>query len=76
MSTLELRVTGMTCDHCAHTVETALSAVAGVERASVAYGDGKASVEVQDSVDSAALVCHRGQGLRREVAGTRWQCEY
>ena len=67
MSTLELRVTGMTCDHCAHTVETALSAVAGVERASVAYGDGKASVEVQDSVDSAALVAAieaRGYGAK------------
>ena len=56
MSTHELRVTGMTCDHCARTVETALSGVAGVDRANVSYGDGKASVEVQENVDSAALV--------------------
>jgi len=56
MSTHELRVTGMTCDHCARTLEKALSDVAGVERANVSYGDGKASIDVRDSVDSAALV--------------------
>ena len=56
MSTYELRVTGMTCDHCARTVEKALAGVAGVERSNVSYGDGKASVEVQDAVDGATLV--------------------
>ena len=56
MSTYELRVTGMTCDHCAREVEKALSGVAGVQRSSVSYLDGKASVKVRDTVDSAALV--------------------
>lgn len=56
MSTYELRVTGMTCEHCARTVEEALSGVAGVQRSNVSYGDGKARVEVQDTVESAALV--------------------
>ena len=56
MSTRELRVTGMTCDHCARTVEVALSKLPGVVSSSVSYGDGKARIEVQDSMDSAALV--------------------
>lgn len=56
MSNYELRVTGMTCDHCARTVEEALSGVAGVQCSSVSYLDGKASVKVRDTVDSAALV--------------------
>ncbi len=56
MSTLALRVTGMTCEHCARSVEKVLSGVAGVKRSNVSYADGKASVEVQDSVDSAALL--------------------
>ena len=56
MSTYELRVTGMTCDHCARKVEKALSGVAGVQRSSVSYLDGKASVKVRDTVDSTALV--------------------
>ena len=56
MSTHELRVTGMTCDHCARTVEKALSNVPGVVSSSVSYGEGKARIEVQDSMDGAALV--------------------
>ena len=56
MSTWELRVTGMTCDHCAQTVEKALSKVAGVERSTVSYMHGSARVEGRSTVDSAALV--------------------
>ena len=56
MSTVELRVTGMTCDHCAQTVQKALSEVTGVQRSNVSYVNGRASVEGQRTVDSAALV--------------------
>ena len=56
MRTYDLQVTGMTCDHCAGTVEKVLTGVAGVERSSVSYQDGMANVEAQDTVDSAALV--------------------
>ncbi len=31
MTALELRITGMTCDHCAESVEEALNAPAGVK---------------------------------------------
>jgi mercuric reductase len=56
MASHELQVSGMTCDHCARTVEQALSGVAGVERSAVSYPEGKARVEAQDAVKSTALV--------------------
>lgn len=42
MSTHDLRVTGMTCDHCARSIEKVLSTVAGVTRAEVSYAAGSA----------------------------------
>src|ERR1700674_5927538 len=56
MATVELQVTGMTCDQCAGTVEQALAAVAGGERSRVSYQEGKVSVEAENAVDLAALV--------------------
>jgi copper chaperone CopZ len=52
-STVELRVEGMTCDACARAIEKKLSNVAGVERATVDLGGGKARVEFDDSRASA-----------------------
>ena len=56
MSSHELRITGMTCDHCASTLEKALSQLPGVVSSSVSYGDGKARIEGQDPMDGAVLV--------------------
>lgn len=56
MANYELRVSGMPCDHCAHTVEKALSGVAGVERSTVSYLEGTARVEAKGAVKSTALV--------------------
>lgn len=56
MANYELRVSGMTCDHCADIVEKALSGVAGVYGSSVSYQEGKARVEVQGAVKSTSLV--------------------
>ena len=56
MASHELQVSGMICDHCARTVEQALSGVAGVERTAVSYPEGKVRVEAQDAVKSTALV--------------------
>lgn len=68
MSTHELRVTGMTCDHCARTVEKALSRVPGVVSSSVSYGDGKARIEVQDPMDRTALIAAvRAKGYGAEL---------
>jgi len=48
-STLELKVEGMTCDGCVRSVERKLLKVAGVESAHVSLGEGKATVEYDDS---------------------------
>lgn len=56
MASYELSVSGMTCEHCARTVQKALSGVAGVEHSSVSYPEGTASVEAQDAVSAMTLV--------------------
>lgn len=49
MTTQTLRITGMTCDHCARTVEKALNVLPGVE-AQVSYADKLARVEMTGGV--------------------------
>ncbi len=56
MALHELQISGMTCDHCAGSVEQALASVVGVERADVSYRDGKASVKAREGVDRIALL--------------------
>ena len=51
---LTLQVTGMTCDHCARTVEGALSSIPGV-KASVSYEQGIAQVESPQGLDVGKL---------------------
>ncbi len=55
MTTHTLRITGMTCDHCAQTVETALNTLPGVD-ASVSFADGLARVAAAHDVAADALV--------------------
>ncbi len=52
---ITLRITGMTCDHCARTIEGALNALPGVQ-ARVSYKDALAQVETTDGVDTERLV--------------------
>ena len=56
MNNITLRITGMTCDHCANTVEKALSGVLGVVSATVSYADGLASITAQSEINTNALV--------------------
>jgi copper chaperone len=42
---LNLEIEGMSCMHCARTVQSALESVPGVERADVSWERGKAVVE-------------------------------
>ncbi len=55
MSTLDIQITGMTCDHCAQSAQDALNALDGVN-ASVSYDEGMAKVETQGGVDSDVLL--------------------
>lgn len=65
-------IEGMTCDHCATTVRTALQAVHGVLWAEAKFRDRRAEVEVDPSVDDAVLMAAvAGEGYRaRRRAGS------
>lgn len=56
MSTYTLAVNGMTCAHCAQTVEKALAAVTGVVEAQVFYPHSTARVETLDGITESALI--------------------
>lgn len=50
MARAKLNVTGMTCDHCTHTVKSALEGVNGVRSARVDLDAGTAIVDYDDNV--------------------------
>ena len=53
---VDLKVEGMTCASCAHTVEKALARVPGVHSAAVNVADESAHVEADPDVAMPALV--------------------
>lgn len=53
--TIELTITGMTCDHCVNSVTGALKDVEGVKDAVVSLDEKRATVTAE-SVDIAALI--------------------
>lgn len=53
--TIELDITGMTCDHCVHAVTAALKDVPGVADAVVSLEEKRATVTA-DSAEVAALI--------------------
>lgn len=55
MNTLNIQITGMTCDHCAQSAQDALNTLDGVN-ASVSFKEGVAKVETQDGVDNSQLL--------------------
>ena len=74
MTSHTLRVTGMTCEHCARTVEKTLNGFPGVQ-AKVAYDRGTAQIDGADGLDLAALraaLAPHGYGLETLAGdGTR-----
>lgn len=66
MNTTELKITGMTCDHCVHATTKALQNVPGVETVKVTLHPGAATVQGQ--VDPAALIAAvKEEGYEAEV---------
>ena len=55
LSSSSLRITGMTCDHCARTVEESLQAVPSVRQAKVSYPEGMAQVDGDGPLSIEAL---------------------
>ncbi len=55
MKTVNIQITGMTCDHCAQSAQDALNTLDGVT-ASVSYEQGLAKIEIQGVVDNNQLL--------------------
>lgn len=55
LPTIDVNVTGMTCDGCANKVRTALTATEGIAGADVDFASGKVSVHPDGTVDTATL---------------------
>ncbi len=53
---IRLKITGMTCDHCAVTVKSSLEGVEGVEEAKVYFPQGLAEVKASGQIDPSALI--------------------
>ncbi|MDE3154259.1 MAG: mercury(II) reductase [Acidobacteriota bacterium] len=72
--TLALRIDGMTCEHCAITIQRALAQVGGVQRAAVSYPEARADVELAPGgpATTAVLVAavERAGYRATPVAGT------
>ncbi|HEV2149884.1 MAG TPA: cation transporter [Longimicrobiaceae bacterium] len=71
MKTTRLNVTGMTCSHCAQTVEKALQNAPGVRTATVHLDDGAAEVQYEEgAVAPEQLVAAvEEEGYGAQVAG-------
>lgn len=54
MSNIQLKITGMTCEHCVRAVARALEGVPGVDKVNVTLETGEAVVH--GKVDTAALI--------------------
>jgi len=69
MTAHALRVSGMTCEHCARSIEKLLAGVAGVSHAKVSYTAGSATVETGSEVSAAALIhAIKAKGYGAELA--------
>ena len=53
--TIELSITGMTCDHCVHAITNAVQDVPGVKKATVSLDANAATVE-GDALDLAKIL--------------------
>lgn len=66
---ITLSVTGMTCNHCVHSVTKALEAVAGVEKVAVSLAAGQAQVDGKASPD-ALIRAIVEEGYQAQVANS------
>ena len=56
MKTLDLQITGMTCDHCASTLQQVLGQISGVRSATVSYSARQATVALDAGVQAETLI--------------------
>jgi len=68
VATIELKVIGMTCDHCVHAVTEALESVPGVAHAVVELDAGRATVEHEGAELEAMLAAVEEEGYEATPA--------
>ncbi len=56
METLDFKVAGMTCDHCASSLQATLAKVQGIHNAAVSYLDRHATVAVDAGIEAEAVI--------------------
>jgi mercuric reductase len=56
METLHFHITGMTCDHCASSLEAALGKVDGIRKTSVSYAERHATVDVDSGIKADTVI--------------------
>ena len=64
---IRLKITGMTCEHCAQTIKRALESVEGVREAKVYFPQGYAEVDTEKEVSVAELI----EAVRRSGYGAQ-----
>ena len=71
MGNITLRITGMTCELCARTIENVLSGLLGIVSASVSYNAGFASVAAHSEINADTLVrAVKASGYTAEIMGS------
>jgi mercuric reductase len=63
---LELEITGMTCEHCAKSIERKLSNLDGVLESSIDYQTGKGEVSLKGSSPDPKKVVDQVNSMSRE----------
>lgn len=70
METHDFRITGMTCDHCATSLQTALGNVNGIRNAAVSYPDRHATVAVEAGIEAETVIqAIRAKGYDAQLEG-------
>jgi copper chaperone len=68
MPTTTLKIEGMTCDHCVHSVQQALSSLPGVKKALVSLVQKEALIESEGPLDlSAAIKAVEEEGYKAQI---------
>lgn len=71
MNTYVFDVAGMTCDHCAASIERSLRELDGLVQVKVSYAEGKARVETRDELNAATVATAiEAQGYGVKLANT------
>lgn len=70
METLDFKITGMTCDHCASSLQAALATVQGIHNAAVSYPERHATVAVDAGIEAETVIqAIRAKGYGAQLEG-------